>query len=112
VKDSMQIAKEEIFGPVMQILKFKTVEEVIERANSTRYGLAGGVFTKDIDKGLMVAQAVQAGNMWINCYNVCNIQAPFGGFKESGCGRELGEYGLQPYVEVKTVTIKVPQKNS
>ena len=112
VKDDMQIAKEEIFGPVMQILKFKTIEEVIERANSTRYGLAGGVFTKDIDKGLMVAQAVQAGNMWINCYNVCNIQAPFGGFKESGFGREMGEYGLQPYLEVKTVTIKVSQKSS
>ena len=112
VRDNMQIAREEIFGPVMQILKFKTVDEVIERANSTRFGLAGGVFTKDIDKGLKVAQAVQAGNMWINCYNVCNIQAPFGGFKESGCGRELGEYGLQPYTEVKTVTIKISQKNS
>ena len=112
VTDGMRIAKEEIFGPVMQILKFKTVEEVIERANDTIYGLAGAVFTKDMDKALTVVQGVQAGTMWVNTYNAVVLQAPFGGFKQSGIGRELGEYGLQQYSEVKTVTIKLPQKNS
>ena len=108
----MRIAKEEIFGPVMQIMKFKTVEEVIQRANNTNYGLAASVMTSDLDKALMVSQALQAGSVWVNCYNVVVRQAPFGGFKESGNGREFGEYGLQQYFEVKTVTIKLPQKNS
>ena len=112
VKDDMQIAKEEIFGPVMQILKFKTMDEVITRANNTIYGLAASVFTTSLDKAMTVAQGVRAGTVWINCYDVFGAQAPFGGFKESGFGRELGEYGLQQYSEVKTVTIKIPQKNS
>ena len=110
VTDDMRIAKEEIFGPVMQILKFKTVEEVIERANDTIYGLAGAVFTRDLDKALTVVQGVQAGTMWVNTYNAIKVQTPFGGFKQSGVGREFGEYGLQQYSEVKTVTIKLPQK--
>lgn len=112
VKDDMRIAKEEIFGPVMQIMKFKTLDEVIERANRTNYGLAASVFTKDLDKALMLAQGIRAGTIWINCYDALEVQAPFGGFKESGNGRELGEYGLRQYSEIKTVTIKLPQKNS
>lgn len=112
VKDDMIIAKEEIFGPVMQILKFKTVEEVIERANDTRYGLAAAVFTNDINKANYVSQSLRAGTVWINCYDVFGAQAPFGGYKESGTGRELGEYGLEAYTEVKSVTVKIPQKNS
>ena len=112
VKDDMRIAKEEIFGPVMQILKFKNVDEVIERANRSDYGLAASIFTKDLDKALMLTQGIRAGTVWVNCYDALEVQAPFGGFKESGCGRELGEYGLQQYSEVKTVTIKLPQKNS
>ncbi|KAM7144736.1 aldehyde dehydrogenase, mitochondrial [Macrochelys suwanniensis] len=112
VKDNMTIATEEIFGPVMQILKFKTIEEVIERANNSKYGLAAAVFTKDLDKANYVSQALRAGTVWINCYDVFGAQAPFGGYKASGNGRELGEYGLEAYTEVKTVTIKVPQKNS
>lgn len=112
VKDDMRIATEEIFGPVMQIMKFKTIDEVIERANRTNYGLAASIFTKDIEKALMLAQGIRAGTVWINCYDVLEAQAPFGGFKESGSGRELGEYGLEQYSEVKTVTIKIPQKNS
>ena len=113
VKDDMKIAKEEIFGPVMQIFKFKTVEEVIERANDTTFGLAGGVFTSNIEKALMVANGLRAGSMWINCFNdAVRPQAPFGGFKESGFGRELSEYCLDNYTEVKAVTIKLPQKNS
>jgi len=112
VQDKMRIAKEEIFGPVQSIFKFKTMDEVIERANDTSYGLAAGCFTKNIDTALTVAQKLQAGSMWINCYDHTVAQTPFGGFKMSGHGRELGEYGLQEYTEVKTITIKIPQKNS
>ncbi|XP_078143217.1 aldehyde dehydrogenase, mitochondrial-like [Centroberyx gerrardi] len=112
VQDNMTIAREEIFGPVMQILKFKTLEEVMDRANDTKYGLAAAVFTKDIDKANYVSNGLRAGTVWINCYDVFGAQAPFGGYKASGNGRELGEYGLDNYTEVKTVTIKVPQKNS
>uniref|UniRef100_A0A673TFV4 aldehyde dehydrogenase (NAD(+)) n=1 Tax=Suricata suricatta TaxID=37032 RepID=A0A673TFV4_SURSU len=112
VQDGMTIAKEELFGPVMQILKFKTIEEVIGRANNSKYGLAAAVFTKDLDKANYLSQALQAGTVWVNCYGVFGAQAPFGGYKVSGSGRELGEYGLQAYTEVKTVTVKVPQKNS
>ncbi|CAB1446243.1 unnamed protein product [Pleuronectes platessa] len=112
VQDNMTIAREEIFGPVMQILKFKTLEEVVDRANDTKYGLAAAVFTKDIDKAHYVSSGLRAGTVWINCYDVFGAQAPFGGYKSSGTGRELGEYGLDNYTEVKTVTIKVPQKNS
>uniref|UniRef100_A0A8D1MNB6 aldehyde dehydrogenase (NAD(+)) n=1 Tax=Sus scrofa TaxID=9823 RepID=A0A8D1MNB6_PIG len=112
VQDGMTIAKEEIFGPVMQILKFKTIEEVIGRANNSKYGLAAAVFTKDLDKANYLSQALQAGTVWVNCYDVFGAQSPFGGYKLSGSGRELGEYGLQAYTEVKTVTVRVPQKNS
>uniref|UniRef100_A0A673B7M0 aldehyde dehydrogenase (NAD(+)) n=1 Tax=Sphaeramia orbicularis TaxID=375764 RepID=A0A673B7M0_9TELE len=103
VQDNMTIAREEIFGPVMQILKFKTIEEVVERANDTKYGLAAAVFTKDIDKANYVSNALRAGTVWINCYDVFGAQAPFGGYKASGNGRELGEYGLENYTEVKTL---------
>ncbi|KAJ8415479.1 hypothetical protein AAFF_G00424590 [Aldrovandia affinis] len=112
VEDNMTIAREEIFGPVMQILKFKSLEEVVERANDSKYGLAAAVFTKDIDKAHYISNGLRAGTVWINCYDVFGAQAPFGGYKYSGNGRELGEYGLDNYTEVKTVTIKVPQKNS
>ncbi|XP_068179894.1 aldehyde dehydrogenase, mitochondrial-like [Antennarius striatus] len=112
VQDNMTIAREEIFGPVMQILKFKTMEEVVTRANDTKYGLAAAVFTRDIDKANYVSSGLRAGTVWINCYDIFGAQAPFGGYKASGNGRELGEYGLDNYTEVKTVTIKVPQKNS
>ena len=112
VQDDMRISQEEIFGPVMQISKFKTIDEVIERANRTNYGLAASIFTKNLDNALMLAQGIRAGTIWINCYDALEAQAPFGGFKESGNGRELGEYGLQQYSEIKTVTIKMPQKNS
>ena len=101
----MTIAKEEIFGPVMQILKFKTMEEVAGRANNSKYGLAAAVFTKDLDKANYLSQALQAGTVWVNCYDVFGAQSPFSGYKLSGSGRELGEYGLQAYTEVKTVSM-------
>jgi aldehyde dehydrogenase (NAD+) len=107
VRDEMKIAQEEIFGPVMSIIKFKDVEEVIHRANTTMYGLAAAVWTQDITKAHAIANNVRAGTVWVNCYDVFDPAAPFGGFKQSGMGRELGEYGLQQYTEVKTVTIKL-----
>jgi len=107
VRDEMKIAQEEIFGPVMSIIKFKDIDEVIQRANNTMYGLAAGVWTQDISKAHAIANNVRAGTVWVNCYDVFDAAAPFGGFKQSGIGRELGEYGLQQYTEVKTVTIKL-----
>src|SRR5580700_461601 len=107
VQDDMKIAEEEIFGPVMSIIPFKSVDEVVTRANRTNYGLAAAVWTRDIKKALAIANNVRAGTVWVNCYNVLDTRAPFGGFKQSGIGRELGEYGLQQYTEVKTVTVKL-----
>jgi aldehyde dehydrogenase (NAD+) len=105
VRDDMKIAKEEIFGPVMSILKFKDVEEVVERGNRTFYGLAAAVWTKDISKALQMANRLRAGTVWVNCFDVFDAGAPFGGFKMSGIGRELGQYALSLYTEVKTVTV-------
>jgi aldehyde dehydrogenase (NAD+) len=105
VKDSMVIAREEIFGPVMQVLRFKDIDEVIERANTTDYGLAAAVWTRDIKRAHAVADRVRAGTVWINCYDVFDAAAPFGGFKTSGIGRELGEVSMDNYTELKTVTV-------
>ena len=107
VRDEMKIAQEEIFGPVMSVISFKTLEEVIVRANQTTYGLAAGVWTSNISKAHAVAGGVRAGTVWINCYHVLDTRAPFGGMKQSGSGRELGEYGLREYTEVKTVMLKL-----
>ncbi len=107
VQDDMKIAREEIFGPVLSIIKFKDTDELIQRANNTMYGLAAAVWTKDIGKAMAVSNGVRAGTVWVNCYDVFDAAAPFGGFKQSGIGRELGEYGLQQYTEVKTVTVKL-----
>ena len=107
VKDEMKIAREEIFGPVLSVIKFSSVEEVIRRANLTEYGLAAAVWTSDISKAQAVARGVKAGTVWVNCYDVFDPASPFGGFKQSGIGRELGEYGLQQYVEVKTVIVHI-----
>uniref|UniRef100_UPI00398E4731 retinaldehyde dehydrogenase 3 n=1 Tax=Pristiophorus japonicus TaxID=55135 RepID=UPI00398E4731 len=109
--DNMRIAREEIFGPVQVIMKFKSTEEVIRRANSSEFGLTAGVFTRNIDRALTVASALQSGTVWVNCYNALHAQAPFGGFKMSGNGREMGEYGLREYTEVKTITIKISRNN-
>ena len=105
VTDDMAIAKDEIFGPVMNILKFKDMDEIIDRANNTFYGLAAAVWTRDIGKAHQIAGSVRAGTVWVNCYDVFDAAAPFGGFKMSGIGRELGEKALDNYLEDKTVTV-------
>ncbi|KAI9583209.1 aldehyde dehydrogenase, mitochondrial-like [Glossina fuscipes] len=112
VKDDMKISREEIFGPVQQIMCFKKLNEVITRANDTHYGLAAGVFTKDIDKVNYIVQALQAGIVWVNTYNNFASQVPFGGFKMSGYGRENGEEALRNYTEIKSVIVNLNQKNS
>jgi aldehyde dehydrogenase (NAD+) len=107
VRDDMAIARDEIFGPVVSVLPFRDVDEVIRRANSTYYGLAAAIWTKDIDKAHLFAERVKAGTVWVNCYHVVDTTTPFGGFKMSGQGRENGEAALEHYTEMKTVTIKL-----
>ncbi|XP_073320509.1 retinaldehyde dehydrogenase 3 [Pagrus major] len=109
VKDHMRIAKEEIFGPVQCIFSFKSQEKAVERANTSQYGLVSAVFTTSMDKALSVSAALETGTVWINCYNALHAQTPFGGYKMSGNGRELGEYALAEYSEVKAVTIKLSE---
>jgi aldehyde dehydrogenase (NAD+) len=107
VKDEMAIAREEIFGPVLSVLKFSDMDELIRRANATNFGLAAAVWTRDIAKAHEAAKRLRAGTVWVNCYDVFDAAAPFGGFKQSGFGRELGEKGLDPYLEHKTVTVSL-----
>lgn len=107
VRDDMTIAQEEIFGPVLCVMPFKDIDEVIGRANNSIYGLAAAVWTKDIQKAMKISNSVRAGTVWVNCYDVFDAAAPFGGYKQSGIGRELGEYALEHYCEVKTVTMKL-----
>uniref|UniRef100_UPI0037E7C998 retinaldehyde dehydrogenase 3 n=1 Tax=Semicossyphus pulcher TaxID=241346 RepID=UPI0037E7C998 len=109
VKDHMRIAKEEIFGPVQCIFSFKSQQEAVERANSSKYGLVSAVFTSSMERALSVSAALETGTVWINCYNALHAQMPFGGYKMSGNGRELGEYALAEYSEVKAVTIKLSE---
>jgi aldehyde dehydrogenase (NAD+) len=105
VTDEMRVARDEIFGPVLCAIRFKELDEVIQRANATDYGLAAAVWTRDITKAHTIANRVRAGTVWVNCYDVFDAAAPFGGFKRSGIGRELGEKALENYTDLKTVTI-------
>ncbi|KAL8091638.1 benzaldehyde dehydrogenase, mitochondrial-like [Apium graveolens] len=109
VQDDMLIAQEEIFGPVQSILKFKDLNEVIRRANASKYGLAAGVFTKNINTANTLMRALRVGTVWINCFDVFDAAIPFGGYKMSGTGREKGIYSLQNYLQVKAVV--TPLKN-
>lgn len=106
-RDDMRIVQEEIFGPVMTVLTFEDEEEVIRRANDTDYGLAAGVFTKDISRAHRVVARLQAGTCWINNYNYTPIEMPFGGYKHSGIGRENGTVALSHYTQVKSVYVEL-----
>ncbi|RHZ67320.1 aldehyde dehydrogenase family protein [Aspergillus thermomutatus] len=107
VHEEMKIVKEEIFGPVCTVQKFGSEEEAIEIANNTNYGLAAAVHTTNLNTAIRVSNAIRAGTVWINNYNTFLSQMPFGGFKESGLGRELGSYALDNYTQVKTVHVRI-----
>lgn len=107
VTDEMDIATDEIFGPVLSVLKFKDMDEIVQRSNNTRFGLAAAIWTRDVKKAHSLAARIKAGTVWVNCYDVFDAAAPFGGFKGSGMGRELGERGLDAYTETKTVTLSL-----
>jgi acyl-CoA reductase-like NAD-dependent aldehyde dehydrogenase len=101
----MRIAREEIFGPVLATITFNNVEEAIQIANDVEYGLAAAVWTRDIKKAHYVARRLQAGTVWINTYNIYDTAAPFGGYKQSGFGREMSMHALEHYTQVKSVWV-------
>ena len=105
VNNDMRIAREEIFGPVLTVLPFEDADEVVVEANKTIFGLAAAVWTQDVGKAHRIAASIRSGTVWVNCYNMFDPAAPFGGFKFSGHGRELGRDGLAPYLETKTVWV-------
>ncbi|EPZ42137.1 aldehyde dehydrogenase family protein [Alicyclobacillus acidoterrestris] len=107
VQDDMAIAKEEIFGPVVAAMPFEDLDEVIRRANNSEYGLAAGLWTENVRSAHYVASKLKAGTVWVNCYNAFDAAAPFGGYKQSGIGREMGSYALNNYTEVKDVWINL-----
>lgn len=108
VEDHMYLAKEESFGPIMVISKFQNgdIDGVLQRANNTEYGLASGVFTRDINKAMYVSEKLEAGTVFVNTYNKTDVAAPFGGVKQSGFGKDLGEEALNEYLKTKTVTLE------
>tara|TARA_R110000751_G_scaffold8041_3_gene32525 strand:- start:29676 stop:31151 length:1476 start_codon:yes stop_codon:yes gene_type:complete len=105
VTDDMRIAREEIFGPVMSVLVFEDEDEVIARANDTEFGLSAGVFTRDLSRGHRVIAQLKAGSCWINTYNLAPVEAPFGGYKRSGVGRENSRAALEYYSQIKSVYV-------
>ena len=107
IKDSMRIYREEVFGPFVVISSFKNEEEAIARANDSTYGLGASVFTENLSKGLRVAAEIEAGMVWVNSSQDCDFRVPFGGVKQSGIGRELGEAGLEAYTQVKAVHVNL-----
>jgi aldehyde dehydrogenase (NAD+) len=107
VKSDMRIAQEEIFGPVVSVLPFKDEHDAIFEGNNSLYGLAAGVWTKDVSKAHKVARALRAGTVWVNCYNVFDVVSPFGGYKQSGYGRELGRQALDLYTQTKAVWMRI-----
>ncbi len=107
VNNNMTIAREEIFGPVVSAIKFTNTEDLVHQANDTLYGLSAGIWTRDIGKAHRLARQVKAGTVWVNCYNCFDAASPFGGFKQSGFGRELGKYALELYTQVKSVWVSL-----
>ncbi len=106
-KPTMKVVQEEIFGPVVTAMPFKSIDEIAAEANNTTYGLAAGIWTKDIAKAHSLANKLKAGTVWINCYNVFDAAMPFGGYKQSGWGREMGKEALELYTETKAVCVRI-----
>jgi acyl-CoA reductase-like NAD-dependent aldehyde dehydrogenase len=109
VKNTMKIAQEEIFGPVLSVIPFNSMEQVAEEANAVNFGLSAGIWTKDITKAHRFASHVKAGTVWVNCYNVFDPAMPFGGYKMSGYGRELGKHSIELYTNIKSVWVNVAE---
>ncbi len=107
VNNNMTVAREEIFGPVVCAIAFKNHDDLCRQANDTVYGLSAGIWTRDIGKAHRLAKEIKAGTIWINCYNCFDAASPFGGFKQSGFGRELGKYALELYTQVKSVWVSL-----
>ena len=107
VNHNMSIAKEEIFGPVVAAMPFDDIDDLVLKANDSFYGLAAGLWTQDLKKAHYIAHRIKAGTVWVNCYNVFDAASPFGGYKQSGIGREMGSYALENYTEVKSVWINM-----
>jgi phenylacetaldehyde dehydrogenase len=107
VRSDMKVVREEIFGPVVCAIPFKDPEEVAKAGNDTAYGLAAAVWTRDIGKAHRMAQILKAGTVWINCYNMFDAASPFGGYKQSGFGREMGKAALEMYTQVKSVWVNL-----
>ena len=103
----MKIVQEEIFGPVVAAMPFDDPEELVGQANNTTYGLAAAVWTRDVTKAHRLAKRIKAGTIWVNCYNVFDAALPFGGYKESGWGREMGRAAVELYTESKAVTTRL-----
>ena len=105
--DEMEFVREEVFGPLMAVLSFASEEEALERANATHFGLSGAVFTKDFSRAHRVANQMQAGSVWINDYNITPPEVQFGGYKQSGLGRENGLQAIEHYTQVKTIDVNL-----
>ena len=112
VTNTMRVARDEIFGPVAVLIKFKTEDEVIAMANDSDYGLGGAVWTRDINRAIRVSRAVETGRMWVNCYNAIPAGAPFGGYKDSGIGRETHKIMLEHYTQMKNIMINLSETPS
>jgi phenylacetaldehyde dehydrogenase len=107
VSNKMRIAQEEIFGPVAALIPFQDENDAVLQGNETTYGLGAGVWTRDVSRAHKVARSLKAGMVWVNCYGEGNLGSPFGGYKQSGIGREGGKYSVDFYTQVKSVFVKL-----